>query len=1084
MSVEVGKVSLGVELAGQKLQSQMQTLVGGIAKKAGAVLGAALSVKALAGFSKKCIELGSDLAEVQNVVDVTFPAMSAKVDAFARSAASSFGLSETMAKKFTGTFGSMAEAFGFSEQAAYEMSTTLTGLAGDVASFYNISQDEAYTKLKSVFSGETETLKDLGIVMTQASLDAYAMANGFGRTTAQMTEAEKVSLRYAFVQDQLKNAAGDFWRTQDSWANQSRLLALQARSAMAAVGQGLINILSPVLSWLNAVMAKLVQAAKLFPSFTERIFGKKGAGAASATADSMTSAAGAISSASDNAGGLVDHLGGAAKSAKALQRQLMSFDQITKLSDDSDSGSGSGSSGGGGAGTGDLGGATDALNSALDDTQQQAGKLEQVFNGLFDRFRAGFAAASGDVERNLEVIRTKAESVGSSLAEIFTAKKVVDAAQTLADNTAYALGRITGAAANTATAAAATLVSGFAAFLDRQKGFLQDKLSSILTIRAERIQLAGDLAETLGNIVSNALSSDAAVSITESIFTILSAALLTAWEQLEKVGLDVFHLLADPFIENAAAIQTAIDNVLKPVATVLEGFSTAVQRAGDSVSKVYDDHIGPLFDTLRTGASDSFGKWLEVYNSRIAPMLQLLGDKVSDLWTEHFSPAFDKISGLVGSAADALSEFYTSTVKPIVDWCAQNIVPVFAGAFTLFGLLVIDAVDTVIDVIGDLADILHGIIDFWTGVVSGDWSKTWDGFQTMVQGAVDNVLSVLNLLCGTDFKVNIKAVFKDTAAKIKKSWDKLTSGVKDVTRDMKAQVVTRWQDLKAAWSSIVDNIRDKTASLKAKIATKWGDLSGAWNSITSQIKDKTATMKARVGTVWGDLSGAWSDITSQIKDKTATMYARIGSTWNGLRSSWEGLLSHFKDKAVSIKLSIDAKVSDLKNWFNNSVIARVNSAIHKIPILKRVSIPYLAKGGYVGANDPRLAVIGDNTHEGEIVSPVSKLSAMAVEAAGRVAAQMRAQNTAMASALIRQATPVLRSAGRSVLASREAAGASDSRTAPDGADMAKVAKLLTAILTWLQNRDVVQIDKQALADFFVQYHNNTVRMTGQSPLNL
>ena len=86
----------------------------------------------------------------------------------------------------------MTKAFGFNEQKAYEMSTALTSLAGDVASFYNISQDEAYTKLKSVFTGETETLKDLGVVMTQSALDAYAMANGFGKTTQEMSEAEKV----------------------------------------------------------------------------------------------------------------------------------------------------------------------------------------------------------------------------------------------------------------------------------------------------------------------------------------------------------------------------------------------------------------------------------------------------------------------------------------------------------------------------------------------------------------------------------------------------------------------------------------------------------------------------------------------------------------------------------------------------------------------------------------------------------------------------------------------------------------------------------------------------------------------------
>ena len=167
--------------------------------------------------------MGSDLAEVQNVVDVAFPNMSSKIDEFAKSAASSFGLSETMAKNFTGLFGSMAQGFGYSEKAAYDMATTLTGLSGDVASFYNISQDEAFTRLKSVFTGETIALKSLGIVMTEAALDQYALANGFGRTVNQMSEAEKVMLRYSFVQDKLNFAAGDFARTSGSWANQVKI---------------------------------------------------------------------------------------------------------------------------------------------------------------------------------------------------------------------------------------------------------------------------------------------------------------------------------------------------------------------------------------------------------------------------------------------------------------------------------------------------------------------------------------------------------------------------------------------------------------------------------------------------------------------------------------------------------------------------------------------------------------------------------------------------------------------------------------------------------------------------------------------
>ena len=158
MAESVGQIGLDLVVNQNNFNRQMAGIQG-LAKKAGAALAAAFAIKKIIDFGKSAIELGSDLTEVQNVVDVTFPKMSKQIDAFAKNAALSFGLSETMAKKFTGTFGAMAKAFGFSEGAAYDMSTTLTGLAGDVASFYNLSKDEAYTKLKSVFTGETESLE-------------------------------------------------------------------------------------------------------------------------------------------------------------------------------------------------------------------------------------------------------------------------------------------------------------------------------------------------------------------------------------------------------------------------------------------------------------------------------------------------------------------------------------------------------------------------------------------------------------------------------------------------------------------------------------------------------------------------------------------------------------------------------------------------------------------------------------------------------------------------------------------------------------------------------------------------------------
>ena len=309
-------------------------------KKIGKLAVSAFSVKAIVNFGKECIDLGSDLTEVQNVVDVTFGSLNTEVNRFAENAITQFGLGQTVTKKYVGTFGAMAKAFNFSNKEALAMSETLTGLTGDVASFYNLSSDEAYTKLKSVFTGETETLKDLGVVMTQNALDQYALANGYGKTTSKMSEQEKVALRYKFVLDKLNIANGDFARTSDSWANQTRVLGLRFNELKATLGQGFINIFTPLVKGINMVLSKLQVLANAFKSFTEMIFGNAGGDDSTSNVSNLASDA---SKASDAVSGIGDS---AKKSAKDL-KSLASFDtaQILKKDDSDSSSSGSGAGG-------------------------------------------------------------------------------------------------------------------------------------------------------------------------------------------------------------------------------------------------------------------------------------------------------------------------------------------------------------------------------------------------------------------------------------------------------------------------------------------------------------------------------------------------------------------------------------------------------------------------------------------------------------------------------------------------------------------------------------------------------------------
>lgn len=417
--------------------------LGSAVKKIGLLIGGAFAVGKLAQFGKECVELGSDLAEVQNVVDVTFTTMSDKVNEFAKNAMTSAGLSETMAKRYVGTFGAMSKSFGFSEAQAYDMSTALTQLTGDVASFYNISQDLAYIKLKSVFTGETETLKDLGVVLTQSALDQYALANGYGKTTSEMTEQEKVALRLAFVQKQLSAASGDFIRTSGSWANQVRVMQLQLQSLKATVGQGLINIFTPVLKVINVLLGKLATLANAFKSFTELITGKKssgqtsGSGAGLAGTGAIADTADQYGQAADNAEKLADATNDTAKATKKANKEtknyLSSLDEVHKVSStegtsSTPSGSGSGGTGSGGGGLPSSVGSVDYGSlaegeTALDKISDSAKKLADLLKKLWKPFRDAWKKEGKNTidaaNIALSGIAKLAKSVGKSLVEVW-----------------------------------------------------------------------------------------------------------------------------------------------------------------------------------------------------------------------------------------------------------------------------------------------------------------------------------------------------------------------------------------------------------------------------------------------------------------------------------------------------------------------------------------------------------------------------------------------------------------------------------------------------------------------------------------
>lgn len=230
-----------------------------------------VSAGAILKFSKQCIEAASDLQEVANVVDVTFGKRANVVNDWARAQAASFGLSETAAKRYAGTYGTMAKQFGRTGDEAVQMSIALTKLTGDVGSFYNMTDEAAATKLKGIFTGETEGLKSLGVVMTETNLNAYSLNKGLGVQYKSMDENSKVALRYAFVMDKLSHAQGDFQRTSDGWANSVRTFKLELENMKVEIGNELIpvagyglQILNTGLQWIAPKLIAVAQTVKYY----------------------------------------------------------------------------------------------------------------------------------------------------------------------------------------------------------------------------------------------------------------------------------------------------------------------------------------------------------------------------------------------------------------------------------------------------------------------------------------------------------------------------------------------------------------------------------------------------------------------------------------------------------------------------------------------------------------------------------------------------------------------------------------------------------------------------------------------------
>ena len=609
MPDSVGRVQLDLDANYDSFQKQLNGISGKASgmvtsafKKLGSVIAGAFAVKALINFGKASIDLASDLAEVQNVVDVVFGESAEQVNNFAKTALNAYGLSELSAKKYASTMGAMLKSMGLSGDAVLDMSQSITALAGDMASFYNLSGDDAFNKIRAGISGETEPLKQLGINMSVANMEAYALSQGITKAYQKMSQSEQALLRYNYLLSVTADAQGDFARTSDGWANQTRILSEQFNSLKATLGSAFIAVLAPVVKMLNWVVSKLQIAANYFKAFVEAVTGVK------AETSSASSGMTAIADSAEEAGDAT------VEAAKKASKALAGFDKLNVLSS-SGGDSGSGGSGAGGVANIDIPSLT-GLNTSLPEPDTSG--VEKVINKVKDMF--------GSLK---SYILTAFAPAISSWGEAFANLKepIVNAFQSVKDSTSGLWNE--------------TLVP-FGAYL------LEDFVPSIVNAYSETV------APIFSDIMSVAI---------EEWAKDFEFACNQIDRLVNDIVLPVFELLKNVYIGMCTSLKEEWD---KSGGVLIEKFKAFKESLREIWNNIYYNIIKPVWDSIMSGVSDLWENHLKPLWKNVLSFFSSLGEAVMTVWNNFLAPLINWVVETFGPYFMKAFNIVWETVKTVV----------------------------------------------------------------------------------------------------------------------------------------------------------------------------------------------------------------------------------------------------------------------------------------------------------------------------------------------------------------------------------------------------------------------------------
>ena len=978
--------------------------IGSTIKRVGAIIAATFSVRAIVNFGKQAVETASDLQEVQNVVDTAFGSMSYKMEQFADKAIKTYGISKLTAKRTASTYMAMASGMGIAANEASNMALDLTGLSADMASFYNVSQDIADTALKSIFTGETETLKQFGIVMTQTNLQQFAYQQGIKKSIQQMTQAEQVQLRYNYVMQQTQLAQGDFARTQNSWANQTRILSETWKEFIGVIGSGLLIALTPIVHTLNTIMRQLLDIANMISD----IFGwdpSKQAQGAKKTTKALNDQAKATNKATS---ATKKNEKATKKAAKTAKGSVGSFDELvvitTESADASDKAAkaqgGSGGAGGADHNTKETAKQSEKLSAILD-------SVKKKFLELKNLFLQGFKLGLGDWKPSVESIKESIAGIKQSLKTLFTDPALLKSINNFVNQVALTLGKITGSVASIILTITDLITGGIDRYLSENLPYIKDTLIGITDSLAEMVAQIGDVAVAIADIFT-VFRGDTAKEAVSNLIGIFSNAVLGITEIVSKLGRDVLKMITQPIIDNKDKLKDAIENTLKPINIILQTLNESVKETFEKLNTVYDEHVKPLFDSITEGLSDILGTWLDAYNEYIAPVLDKLAKKFKKVWKGQIQPTINKAIDLIGSIADTIKVLWENVLQPVIKWIGSVVIKTLAPVLQTVGNLVMNVVGIISDILGKVFDVLKDLLDFITAVFEGDWKKAWQSIKNIVKDVAELIGTILKDLVKT-----IKDIFKDVSGVIKNVFDTAVKSVKGLFKDLASWFKKHVKEpLQKVFSDIADWFKNKFDNAWKGIKDAFGNVKEFFSDVWGKIKSSFQPDGKTIPEWFKDkFDGAWEKIKNTFNVEKVNEFFK--NVWDNIKSPFGSIADWFKDKfstawqKVKDVFSTGGKVftgikdgilKGLKAVINalikgiNTVIKvpfdGINFALKKIKSIKILGkkpfdfittidvpqIPKLATGAVIPPNKEFLAMLGDQKSGTNIEAPLDTIT--------------------------------------------------------------------------------------------------------------